>query len=559
MHYVQLMFNQTEMRPKLSILIALLFTIPLFAETQRYIVRTADAPNRTGLRVLSNAAGAESRRVRTYRNVDAFAADLTAAEVEALRAGGNVVSVEPVVERHALGSVPFQPVTNIGLRYKQQVTAWGHPLVRATDVWTVTRGENVNVAVLDTGIDLTHPDLLPVYAGGFNVYDPTGVPMDDHKHGTHVSGIIAAADNAFGVVGVAPNVKLWAVKVLDDGGKGYDEHVVGGLDWVISKAKEVGGRWVINMSLGSRNESAAERAAIDEAAANGILVVAAAGNRNVDKLDYPGQYPTVLAVGAIDETGKRADFSSYGNGLSIMAPGVSVPSTVIEGVNETADVQFGSQAFEAWGVMGSPYADVKGKLVFCGLGKPEDFPPSVAGQIALVQRGEVQFRDKARNAKDAGAAAIIIYDNDDVVDTNWNMDFKTCRDAVCQYDPGWENYQFILTLGVSKADGEKLKLISDAVDAAFRSEKYVEMTGTSMAAPYVSGIVAMLLSLDPTLTTSDIRWALESKARDIGLPGWDSETGWGIVDALESAKYVAPHRFDLPEEPRKPRVRSVRH
>lgn len=559
--------RKKDMNRKLVLLLSLLVTTSLFAETQRYMIATKKAPRQSGLRVVSNSADAAAHRVRTFVNIDAFAADLTAAEAEALRASGEVESVEPAVMRYALGSVPFapetnaglRPTTNIGLKYQNQVTPWGLPVLHAKDVWSVTRGQNVNVAVLDTGIDLQHPDLQQAYAGGYNVYAPTEPPIDDNKHGTHVSGIIAAADNAFGVVGIAPGVKLWSVKVLNLRGEGYDEQIVAGLDWVISKAKQLGGRWVINMSIGSRARSEVEERAIYEALGNGIMIIAAAGNRDRDVLDYPGRYQAVLAVGAVDEAGHRADFSSYGYGLSVMAPGVAVPSTVIDGVNESADVQFTSSAFDAWGVTGSPYGTATGILVDCGLGYPQDFPAGVAGKIALVKRGEIKFREKARNAKDAGAKAIVIYNNDDASNTNWNMDFMTCKDAVCEYEPGWENYQFILTVGVSLVNGEALKQVANPVTAAFRSEKYAELSGTSMATPHVTALAALLLSLDPTLTPSDVRWAIEHTAQDMLEPGWDAQTGWGIADALAAAKYVAPEKFNLPVQPDPPRRRATRH
>jgi serine protease len=551
------------MNRKLVFLLTLLVTTSLFAETQRYLIATKKSPARSGLRVVSNSADAARHRVRTFANINAFAADLTEEEAAALRASGEVEIVEPSVKRYALEMPrpPFKTQTDVGLKYLNQITPWGMPIVHAKDVWTATRGQNVNVAVLDTGIDLQHPDLMQAYAGGYNVYAPAEPPQDDNKHGTHVAGIIAATDNAFGTVGIAPGVKLWAVKVLNIRGEGYSDEIVAGLDWVISKAKQTGGRWVINMSIGSRTRSSIEERAIYEALENGILVVAAAGNRDRDTLDYPGRYQAVLAVGALDNAGNKADFSSYGIGLSVMAPGVDIPSTVIEGVNESADVQLSpNAAYNAWGITGSPYATITGQIVDCGLGYPEDFPSTVAGRIALVKRGEIKFREKAKNAKNAGASAIIIYNNDDATNTNWNMDFMTCKDGVCEYDPGWENYQFILSIGVSLVDGEKLKAIAGTTaTAAFRSEKYLELSGTSMATPHVTAIASLLLSLDSSLTPSDLRWALESTAQDKLEPGWDMQTGWGVADALAAAKHVAPHKFGLPQQNQPPRRQSVRH
>src|SRR5205823_10178266 len=130
----------------------------------------------------------------------------------------------------------------------------------AREVWPYTRGAGVNVAVIDTGIDFTHPDLRRAYAGGYNALSPADAPRDDNFHGTHVAGTIAATDNGFGVLGVAPDVRLWAVKVLDQSGNGDSEHVVAGVDWVLSKKKELGGHWIINLSLGALEKSNIEEA-----------------------------------------------------------------------------------------------------------------------------------------------------------------------------------------------------------------------------------------------------------------------------------------------------------
>jgi serine protease len=544
----------------------LLLALPLVAETQRYNILTRNTPQRSGLRVVSNSADAIAHRVRAYANINAFSADLTPEEAAALEASGDVLSVRPVVRQYALAlppdvpafskQPPFRTQPLVG-EYLKQFVPWGVAAVHASDVWSVTRGENVNVAVVDTGIDLNHPDLLAAYAGGYNVYDPTGLPIDDNKHGTHVSGIIAAQDNAFGVIGVAPTVKLWAVKVLDIRGEGYDDKIIAGLDWVISKSKEVGGRWVVNMSIGSGTISEAEESVLEAAAANGIAVIAAAGNRNREFMDYPGRSQYTIAVGALDSTASRATFSSYGPGLAVMAPGVDVPSTVIEGFNESADIAAGSSLIGAKGLLGSSYGSATGKVVECGIGRPEDFPASVKGNIALIQRGELKFRDKARNAKTAGAAAVVIYNNVVEETANWNMDFQTCKDGICSYEPGWEGYVFPVTIGVSLAEGLKLKDVAGSVTATFRSEKYMPLSGTSMATPHVTAIAALLFSLDPTLSVFRLRWTLQDTARDLGAPGWDMETGFGAVDALAAAKSVAPEKFGLPPTPQ--RRRPVRH
>ena len=201
---------------KVVVLAALVLAMPLIAEEarQRYtIVTNPDAPRTQALRRLTASSEEKiARRIRSFRNIPAYAADLTPSEAEALRKSGDVVSVDPVVERHI---ATVGPISANYENYDHQITPWGLPVVHAKDVWVATRGEGINVAVLDTGIDWTHPDLAPAYQGGVNILDDTKPPMDDNFHGTHVAGIIAAADNDFGVVGTAPGVKLWNVKALD--------------------------------------------------------------------------------------------------------------------------------------------------------------------------------------------------------------------------------------------------------------------------------------------------------------------------------------------------------
>src|SRR5439155_23814074 len=118
------------------------------------------------------------------------------------------------------------------------------------------------------------------------------------------AGTIAAADNAVGVVGVAPNVKLWSVKVLNSAGSGSSDRVISALDWVETKKNALGGDWVINLSLGSGRPNTAEAEAFRKAIAAGILICAASGNESVAgtpaPVDHPAAYADVLAIGAVD-------------------------------------------------------------------------------------------------------------------------------------------------------------------------------------------------------------------------------------------------------------------
>jgi hypothetical protein len=204
---------------------------------------------------------------------------------------------------------------------------------------------NVDIALLDTGIDLDHPDLLNVY-NQISLIPGTQSADDDNGHGTHVAGIAAARDNNLGVVGVAPGARLWAVKVLDSNGQGLISDIIKGIDYLGLHASEVD---VINMSFGCEScYSAALDFAIQNLISKGITFVAAAGNGRSDASTFsPANFNNVIAVSAIvDSDGKCggigpstnfgaddtfASFSNYGSIVSLAAPGVNILSTYIGG------------------------------------------------------------------------------------------------------------------------------------------------------------------------------------------------------------------------------------
>ncbi len=205
---------------------------------------------------------------------------------------------------------------------------WGINRVHAPAAWDYTEGAGVRVAVIDTGIDYTHPDLAGKVDGGYNAITDSESPdsyMDDNGHGTHVSGTIAAIRNGKGVVGVAPRARLYAVKVLDQDGSGNLSDVVKGIVWAANN-----GMQVANMSLGAPQGSDAMERALRYAKARNVVVVAAAGNSG-GSVGYPGAYPEVIAVSASDWNDKIAGFSSRGPEVKFIAPGVSVLSTMMGG------------------------------------------------------------------------------------------------------------------------------------------------------------------------------------------------------------------------------------
>ena len=206
------------------------------------------------------------------------------------------------------------------------VVPWGVGRVNAPAAWSAGRGRGVKVAVIDTGIDCAHPDLRCDLAAGVNLVDRGSPPMDDNEHGTHVSGTIAGRGNGpKGVFGVAPAATLIPVKVLDADGAGTLSDIVEGIDWATKARVDV-----INMSLGGPAGSTALRRAVEKALAAGIAVVCAAGNSGPDSdtVGFPAGYPGVIAVAASDYADGVASFSSRGDEIAFIAPGVGITSTV---------------------------------------------------------------------------------------------------------------------------------------------------------------------------------------------------------------------------------------
>lgn len=196
---------------------------------------------------------------------------------------------------------------------------WGVLEIRADAVWPAYTGLGVKVAVLDTGIDIDHPDLD--VDGGAN-FDPKAKSYDDNNgHGTHVAGTIAALDNGYGVIGVAPGADLYAVKVLDRKGSGWISQIILGIEWSIANGMDV-----MNLSLGSDYPNQDLADALELAEEAGMIIVAAAGNDTVD-VDFPGAYPSTIAVGAINPDRTLASFSSRGPQVDVVAPGVAITST----------------------------------------------------------------------------------------------------------------------------------------------------------------------------------------------------------------------------------------
>ncbi|MBI1324281.1 S8 family serine peptidase [bacterium] len=224
-----------------------------------------------------------------------------------------------------------------------QIIPWG---ITRIGLGTPLAGPvNVDVAIIDTGIDTSHPDLTVV--GGINYSGGASTSYSDgNGHGTHVAGTVAAKNNTIGVVGVAPGARLWSVRVLGSNGSGTMSAVIAGVDWVTANASTIE---VANMSLGG-GISSALNTAIDNAVAAGVTFAVAAGNSSTDTRGSSPANSTntgVITVSALSSTGVFASFSNSGlnyaddsgseNGVDVIAPGVGIISTYMGGGYATLD------------------------------------------------------------------------------------------------------------------------------------------------------------------------------------------------------------------------------
>jgi subtilisin len=278
--------------------------------------------------------------------IHGFAGTVGEGRLRALQNDPEVIAIEPDVEVQAFphqitvtgGDTPM--VTVNGETIPTGVARAGiNAVAPPTDI------SAAGVAVLDTGISLSHPDLN--VAGGVSYIRGNKNGNDDHGHGSHVAGTIGAKLNGAGVQGVAPNARLFAVKVLDRWGSGSLSAIISGIDWVTKNAAGKGIR-VANMSLGFQGSSSALNAALDKSINAGVTYVVAAGNSSMDaQLFSPANHPRVITVSALADsdgkcgglgapTGYGADdtfatFSNWGLPVDIAAPGVNIFSTYKDG------------------------------------------------------------------------------------------------------------------------------------------------------------------------------------------------------------------------------------
>ncbi|MEK3955871.1 S8 family peptidase [Psychrobacillus sp. FSL K6-1464] len=208
--------------------------------------------------------------------------------------------------------------------------SWGHQYAGIVNAHKKGyTGKGVNIAILDSGI-APHEELT--VSGGVSFVDYTNSYSDDNGHGTHVAGIVGAKNNGKGIIGVAPDASIYAVKVMSADGKGDVLNFIKGINWAIENDMDI-----VNMSIGTTYNSPILQMVVKKAMDAGVTVVAAAGNNGSNQREnllYPGNYPESITVSSVGQTGKISEFSSNGANVDFAAPGERIVSTAKNGTYE---------------------------------------------------------------------------------------------------------------------------------------------------------------------------------------------------------------------------------
>ena len=525
---------------------ALLFSLPFAAAADARTTRVLigyDPTNASAVQRLVQSVG--GRIVFQYTIVSALAADVPSRSVKMISTNSAVAYAEADAARYVSSHIlPLQPWTG-----SPEILPWGVEKVRANEVWdandnlavdaNAVAGQGVKVAVLDTGVDLTHPDLvgnlvpLSAYCAGGDICDfidmdsnPSDTPGEFQGHGSSASGNIAAVDNRIGVIGVAPKAKILMYRVCDAlEGICPTSAIIAG----INEAVEDDAR-IISMSFGGPASVHTERVAISNAFNEGLLLVASSGNEGRPPVGFPAALPEVIAVGATDITDTIADFSSFGFDQELVGPGVDVPTTTVQGVGRETLFSVVSGFAPTGGRQTNPLefsalGSIVNKMMrYVGLGTTSEVATectvTCTGQLALIKRGDITFQEKVENAASAGFAGAVIFNN----------------------QPG----NFFGTLGepsaipagsISFENGDPIRAAIQGGASVFGSlvvvaSAYESVSGTSFSCPYVSGVAALVWSKNPGLTNTEVRAILQGTAIDLGASGYDTTYGFGRVDAL---------------------------
>ena len=422
---------------------------------------------------------------------------------------------------------------DIGNPMVQQVTPYAVKQSQASDV---NLQPGMKVCVIDSGLDMSSGDFLEDRINGDNDSGTGNWFVAGGEHGTHVAGTIAAADNGFGVVGMAPGVPLHIIKVFNAEGYAYSSNLA-----QAANLCGAAGANIISMSLGGGGANSTEENAFKDFTANGGLVVAAAGNDGNSVRSYPAGYPSVMMIGANDSNNNIADFSQFpgcttGRGrrattdeticVEVTAGGVNTLSTFPAGLASAAGLSADGTSYETSAM--ENYGTVnQGAIYFMGTAEAVD--TDAAGKVCVIDRGTISFFDKVYNCEESGGVGAVIINNEP------GVLYGTLGDAS-------SNTTSIPAVGTAQEDRSAL-MAATSMDISVTSSDYGFLSGTSMATPAVSGVAALVWSNHPTCTGSQIRQVLKDTAMDAGAAGKDDYFGYGIVQAADANAYITDNNI----------------
>jgi subtilisin family serine protease len=250
-----------------------------------------------------------------------------------------------------------------------------------------------------------------------------------------------------------------------------------------------------------------------------------------------------VAVSGIDRSGKHASFSNRGDEVDLVAPGVDVMSTMRIGRGRVGSVLLGvlldkGLALPAHPLELSPIGNREGSVVDCRFVEPDPFPAEVKGNVAFVERGGQTPRAKADAAMKAGATAMIL--------VNTTGDGTPFRGTL-----GYGSARSPLAVGVTASNGAAILGHTGTVRVDSYVTDYETSDGTSLSAPFVVGVAALIRALRPDLSAGEVLEVLLRTAKDLGAPGCDELYGCGLVSAFAAAREVAPERFVRVPKPKR--------
>ena len=479
-----------------------------------------------------------------------FSVELPANEIIKLLAIPGVKAVYPNVH-YTADVISAEEITAEAFSPNMMESA---PFIGSNEAWeSGFTGEGITVAVIDTGVDYTHPDLTHAFGSykGWDFVDDDNDPQEGagQYHGTHVSGTVAANGQ---IKGVAPEATLLGYRVLGPEG-GTTEDVVAGIERAVQDGADV-----MNLSLGNslNNPDWATSIALDWAMAEGVVAVTSNGNAGPNNwtVGSPGTSRDAISVGAT-----QLPYNVYTSVLST-SEGVSYPTAKVMG--------FPSDE-ELLALNGEEY-----EFVYVGLGSEADFiGKDLTGKIALISRGGFAFVDKATNAKNAGAVGAIIFNNvagehadvPGMAIPTIKTELADGQKLLAELEAG--NNKVSFNIAFSKHVEETMASFSSRgpvtlswmikpdvsapgvnIVSTFPGNTYAALQGTSMSSPHVTGAAAILLQKNPNWGTEDVKAALMNTAVDVIDPATEeaykhNSQGAGsirIVEALNTKTLVAP-------------------